>query len=91
MNKKQHLLITLMEECAEVQHAVAKVLRFGDSMERVNDELNDLAGIVALLKAEGITEEIDPEKIYAKIKKVRQYMQYAIDRGAVYEQDWDET
>ena len=29
MNKTEHLLACLAEECAEVQHAVAKALRFG--------------------------------------------------------------
>jgi len=29
MNKTEHLLTCLMEECAEIQKAVAKALRFG--------------------------------------------------------------
>ena len=29
MNKKEHLMVVAMEECAEIQQAIAKSLRFG--------------------------------------------------------------
>ena len=58
MTEQEHLLTCLMEECAEVQQAVSKALRFGlnDSYkdygvnrERIEDELCDLAGVLELL------------------------------------------
>lgn len=42
MTKNENLLVTLMEECAELQQAVSKALRFGmDGCRPVNTERNN--------------------------------------------------
>lgn len=59
MNKQEHLLSILAEECAEVAHRASKALRFGldeiqpgqslSNKERIELELADLMAVVALL------------------------------------------
>lgn len=71
-----------------------KALRFGlDDIDPVRgrkngevliDELNDLYGVLELFKKETIDlTERDPGKIVRKIGKVYNFMQYAMDRGAL--------
>lgn len=94
MKQSEHVLVVLMEECAEIQKDVAKALRFGmdDSYPgsdvtnemRINEELNDLLGTLILLEEMGIfTFEPDEEKARAKAAKVRHYIEYAKERGTV--------
>jgi len=80
-----------MEECAEVQQACSKALRFGidDKFEdqptphdQINLELNDLFTIINMLKEEDIaTDYGNIFDIHDKQDRVEHYMQYAIDRG----------
>lgn len=90
----EHILVTAIEECAEVSQRLTKALRFGlDEVQpvetggdgvtanraRISYEVDDLLGVLELL---GI-EYGDPARITAKKVKVRRFMQYAHTQGTV--------
>jgi hypothetical protein len=92
MNKAEYLLTCLTEECAEIQQATTKALRFGldkgrptkepftTNAEDIIGEYCDLIAIMELLHEEGIinTDTIDPgQRILRKKGKVRYYMEHA--------------
>lgn len=101
MNEKEHLLVCLSEECAEVQHAIAKALRFGlddgypeSTTTNADDILNELADITAVVemleerKIINRTTSIE-HAIKKKKERVEHYMKHAIFTGAlqVYESE----
>lgn len=63
MNRQEHLLTILAEECAEVAQRATKALRFGldevqpgqdlTNAERIVVELTDLFAVVLMLEEEG--------------------------------------
>ena len=91
MNRTEHLLVILMEECDEVSQRVAKALRFGLSekqtgqqltnAERVISEVHDLlAALEMLATADALPHFALPsarEAIDAKKEKVRRYLNYS--------------
>lgn len=94
MNRTEHLLTCLIEECAEVQKAVAKALRFGLSdgypgTDRTNagdiaHELIDLMAIVDMLQEfEVLPRPLMYTGIATKKAKVLQYMAYAEQKGTL--------
>jgi len=94
MNRKEHLLICLAEECAEVAHRVSKALRFGlqeaqpgqsmTNADRIAEELVDLFAVVSMLEDGGVLEvPDDPVAISRKRDKVLSYMGYAEQIGAL--------
>ena len=94
MTEQEHLLTCLMEECAEVQQAVSKAIRFGlndsykdhgNNKERIEDELCDLGGVLELLYARKILSMPDDHvtRLTAKTRKVLRYMDYARERGVL--------
>jgi NTP pyrophosphatase (non-canonical NTP hydrolase) len=96
MNKIEHLLTCLAEECAEVQQAVAKALRFGlddgypckttTNAEDIAYEYKDLVAVMEMLELEieGISKLANSE-VDKRIKKekVIHYMEYAKKRGTL--------
>jgi len=71
--KQAEQLIVLMEECAEVQQAASKILRFGktdEATERLTQEIGDLLGII-----DWVTKEfdIDPDTLiqYGELKQTK--------------------
>ncbi len=71
--KQAEQLIVLMEECAEVQQAASKILRFGNDQDKIGaltQELGDLLGII-----EWVTREfdIDPDTLiqYGELKQTK--------------------
>tara|TARA_B100001063_G_C16682342_1_gene512474 strand:- start:457 stop:744 length:288 start_codon:yes stop_codon:yes gene_type:complete len=57
------LLVILMEECAEVQQACSKILRYGDSISSINSltkELGDLQCMIDLAQA----HLVNPTKVH---------------------------
>lgn len=98
MNKREHLLVCLQEELAEVQHAIGKALRFGlddvhnglTNLQYIENELADANTIVSMLEEEGIPinqmsdEEFD-NHCEEKEAKVEHYMKYAKERGCLDE------
>ncbi|MDR1689831.1 MAG: hypothetical protein LBS21_14685 [Clostridiales bacterium] len=95
MNKTEHLLTCLIEECAEVQKEAAKALRFGLSdhapdtpkvtnADAIAAECVDLAAIIEMLEEEGIIPALkSPEGMRLKKDKVMKYMKYAANRGSL--------
>ena len=92
MNRLEHLLTILTEECAEVQQAVTKALRFGlnegrdidcTNAERLRQELNDLIASVEMLVAEGVNLSADPVAKEMKKRKVEKYLLYSAECGTL--------
>ena len=95
MNKQEHLLVLLMEECAEVQHACSKALRFGlhdkwpekaaSNIECVAQELIDVKAIAKLLSEECVLPveltSDDALKVQNKIVRVKAMMNYSVNKG----------
>ena len=90
MTRQQHLLIALMEECAEVQQAASKVLRFGlddkykdqpTNQERLSTELTDLIAVCDMIVADVVPDSITPTGITDKKKKVEQWLAYSQLKG----------
>ena len=93
MTRQDHLLVILMEECAEVQKECAKALRFGlddwyapsgvvdTNREQITHELDDLLGIVGMLRQENIIDAENPEAQDAKQGKVERYLKYSAQKG----------
>lgn len=86
MNRIEHLLTILSEECAEVTKECSKALRFGlenpyqgtTSSQKIADELNDLIAVADMIKdASVIGPFIDDKKIKAKKDKVEKYLEYS--------------
>ncbi len=83
MNRTEHLLFKLAEECAEVTQEASKAAIFGideimsgqlsTNRERVVKELNDLWAIVEML---GL-QQVNREWIEAKKTKIEHWMAYA--------------
>ncbi len=93
MNRQEHLLVCLTEECAEIIKAADKALRFGlddgypntsrTNLTDLSNEINDLRGVIELLHADGVTLTVDTNKITEKKKRVEQYLQYSLQRGTL--------
>jgi len=86
-----------MEECAEVQKAAAKALRFGlddhapnsdsTNAEDIAVEIIDLIAVVEMLEEEkiipSITDNNSVSLIEKKKEKVKKYMDYAKNQGTL--------
>ncbi len=95
MNTTEHLLTCLAEECAEVQKAVSKALRFGvdnhhpDSTEsnshEIARELIDILAVTEELRRYGIIPHIgESTAMYqAKRRKLNNHMDLARDIGTL--------
>jgi len=94
MNRKEHLLTILSEECLEIAKEVSKGLRFGlddhhptqtgTNAKKINDEYNDLVAVIQMLMDEKIlVVELDPKLINEKKLKVEKYLLYAKERGTL--------
>ena len=98
MKKAEHLLICLTEECAELQQAISKALRFGlddgnpnGTTTNAQDIIRECLDVTALIELitddEAIVESPSTEEAFKAIKekkeKVKKYMDYAIKRGTL--------
>ena len=94
MNRTEHLLSCLAEECAEVAQRVSKALRFGldevqpgqphTNAQRIGQEFNDLLAVVEMLEEEGTLERpTDTHAIERKKAKVLSFMEYAEQCGTL--------
>lgn len=96
MNRLEHLLVILTEECAEVQQAATKTLRFGleegrdlsameygSNVERLSYELNDLMATVEMLRVEGLNLMPDQSQRNDKKAKVEKYLLYSKECGTL--------
>lgn len=93
MNRLEHLLTILMEECCELAQDVAKAKRFGiheqrdlptSNCERIQKEFNDLLAIIDMLNGEfhlGLYRDV--KLVKAKISKVEKYLKYSKECGTL--------
>lgn len=88
IDEQKYLLVKLMEECAEVQHACAKAIAFGlDDVGPKNDltngemiafELADLTAVTRMLQLNGCIKTYnEEERIMTKMNKVGMWMKYS--------------
>ena len=90
MNRVEHLLTILMEECGEVIQDAAKTLRFGDeegrdidctNAQRLRKEFNQLLAVAEMLEEEGIDMSFDYDVQEQKRDKVEEYLKYSKECG----------
>ncbi len=95
MTRHEHLLVILMEECAEVQKECAKALRFGlddfyepagpeTNRESIVREFDDLVATMDLLRHEEILpfeNEDNLRRQDAKVAKIEKYLKYSAEKG----------
>ena len=86
MNVQENLLVTLMEECAEVAKAASKILRAGPdstiqgtrettNLQELNAELDDLFGTILELEANGLSVATrNLEGVHKKRVKLRHFI-----------------
>lgn len=88
MNRLEHLLFILAEECAEVAQRASKAARFGmdevepgqslNNAQRLMVEVNDLYAALKMLDDEGVIyPNPDFDAIDAKIAKVEKFLEYS--------------
>jgi NTP pyrophosphatase (non-canonical NTP hydrolase) len=98
MNKTEHLLTCLAEECAEVAQACSKALRFGlddkgpnhalTNAEYISRELSEVLAVFELLVEHTsvlLPNPYDDKAMAEKKAKVLHYMEYAKQRGTLQE------
>ena len=92
MTRQDHLLVILMEECAEVQKECAKALRFGlddfyapagpdTNRESIWRELNDLMAVSEMIRRDKIIPEEDFKQQAVKRDKVERFLNYSKEKG----------
>lgn len=84
MNRTEHLLTILAEECVEVAQRASKALRFGldeaqpgqpyTNAERIMIEFDDLLAAQSMLQDEGLLPTSDPHRIAGKVAQVEQML-----------------
>lgn len=97
MNRKEHLLTILSEECSEIIKDVSKSLRFGlddckpgtnvSNSENLTNEIADFLGVIEMLYEENIIEKHSLEKILLKKQKIEKYMEYSKSKGSLKDID----
>lgn len=97
MNEVEHLLVCLMEGCAEIQERASKALRFGlDEIEHGQDANNEQRIVGEIWDLVGVIEELQDHKalrglassdaghhIGGKRQKLRKFMAYARECGTL--------
>lgn len=92
MNRTDHLLDILAEECNEVAQRVSKALRFGleevqpghtlTNRQRIMQEVNDLYAALKMLGDDGVIDpNPDTDAVQAKIVKVEALLVYSAKCG----------
>lgn len=96
MNRQEHFLTILSEECVEVAKEISKALRFsldetvaGQSLSnrrRIQAELQDLYAMVILCYEEGILDDtpmVHLDHLGAKRQKVEDYLKVSFAYGTL--------
>ena len=95
MDKTEHLLTCLIEECSEIQKVAAKALRFGlndhhpdipgvTNAEDITRECADMIAVYEMLIDERIIPTLDVVGLKQKKReKVLKYIEYAKDCGTL--------
>jgi len=94
MNRREHLLVVLSEECSEITKEVSKALRFGlddhnpndptqNNAQRITKEVADFMGILEMLYDESVIDRPILFDIEEKKKKVEYFLKYAASKGSL--------
>jgi len=93
MTRREHLLVILAEECAEVSHRVAKVLRFGlddvapgqtlMNAEQLSLELAHVIAMVQMLSADGAIISPRHADVMAKKQAVQEWLLHSAKQGTL--------
>lgn len=95
VNRREHLLTCLGEECVEAAQRVSKALRFGVSeiqpgqdlsnSERLELELRDLFAVACILRREKVLGRFMPtvEEVDAKEARILKFMAIAREQGVL--------
>jgi len=86
MNRKEHLLTILGEECSEVHKETCKILRFGltaEKRDRLQAEYNEILAMLDMLANEGIVVYKMPHIIAAKKEKVEKFLLESKELGTL--------
>jgi hypothetical protein len=97
MNKQEHLLTILSEECAEVAQCASKALRFGlkdikpgtqkQNTERIMEEFYDLVATMEKLQSYNVLPEWGEDRINfhkeAKKSQVEKFLDYSEKVGTL--------
>lgn len=89
MNRREHLLVILAEECSEVQKEICKILRFGyDHMKwlRLQNEYNEIVALVEMIADEGISIYAQEHIKQKKKDKVEKYLLESKKLGTLTEE-----
>jgi hypothetical protein len=98
VTREEHLLVILMEECAEVAHRASKILRFGmdevqpgqqlSNRQRLFGELIDLMAVADMLAILPVEDsEATVEDMRAKIEKVEHFLLLSQAQGTLDPED----
>jgi NTP pyrophosphatase (non-canonical NTP hydrolase) len=95
MDRREHLLTCLAEECTEVGQRVTKALRFGltevqalqphTNAARISEELRDLIAVATILQSEGVLEAFHPtaDQVMAKFARIERFMAISRREGVL--------
>lgn len=96
MTTDEYLLVTLIEECAEVQQAATKILRFGndssnpklpfcvDNLAHIKNELHDLRVVLEMLDtSKKLRCRYDEDKLAVRRNKKLHYMEVSRTFGRI--------
>jgi len=76
-NELNEILIILAEECAELQQAATRIIRFGEeegNVSRLQDEMGDILAMLSILDYKGVLDSDKiMERVPVKLKKLKQY------------------
>lgn len=101
MTEYENLMVTAMEECAEIQQEISKALRFGKkdhhpdepeitNEERVMIEYHHLRAVMEMLQMKGYIKGLrgeDSSLVYRnKIDKIELFQQYSREAGTISEE-----
>jgi len=98
MNRKEHLLARVAEECNETAQRALKALAFGineiqpgqtlNNAERLIYEFNDLVAVMQMLRADGhISNLVRSDLIQAKKDKLEKYLLYCKEVGTLTDEN----
>lgn len=94
MNRREHILVTLMEECGELAKVASKSVRFSPDSDydgitnraKLQNEYNDLLAMIDLLHDEiGVVMIRDEDLIAAKKEKFELMLKDSEQMGALDE------
>ena len=94
MNRQEHLLLILEEECIETAQRVSKALRFSleevqpgqelSNADRLIYEFNDIVAMMEMLHDEGLIKDFhDPLAIIKKKSKVEKFLKLSKEHGTL--------